>query len=233
MLCHNFVNLTTTNAQPQTMPTSENVNQPVEEFATNLNILFYSVDLQSMSISQKYGDLEICLGYDPFESANSLLEIPARFIHPDDHPLIKERHTFISDKKPGSWSGIYRVKQTGDNWLWLYSQFLISVPIKKKCRLILNGFYHWGLGALQTHKQLLVLYQQLNGIRYQNDIRLLSKQEIKIIQLIAEGKTYHEIAEVLFISPQTVNSHKKNILKKLKLKKSAALSSWAIYAGLV
>ena len=43
----------------------------------------------------------------------------------------------------------------------------------------------------------------------------LSKQEIKIAHLIANGLIEKEIADELFISPATVHTHKKNIFKKL------------------
>lgn len=45
----------------------------------------------------------------------------------------------------------------------------------------------------------------------------LSETERKIINLIAESKTSTEIAEVLFISPKTVENNRYNICKKLKL----------------
>jgi transcriptional regulator EpsA len=56
---------------------------------------------------------------------------------------------------------------------------------------------------------------------------LLSPRELDILRWVAAGKTNHEIAEVLFISPFTVKNHVQNILKKLKVKnrmQAAALS---------
>lgn len=45
----------------------------------------------------------------------------------------------------------------------------------------------------------------------------LSKREMEIVKLIGEGKTSQEIAEILFIGKTTVDTHRKNILKKLSL----------------
>ena len=46
----------------------------------------------------------------------------------------------------------------------------------------------------------------------------LSSREQDILRWVAAGKTNHEIADVLFISPFTVKNHVQNILKKLKVK---------------
>jgi DNA-binding CsgD family transcriptional regulator len=45
----------------------------------------------------------------------------------------------------------------------------------------------------------------------------LSHREIEVIQLICRGKTNKEIGDLLFISPQTVKDHLKNIMRKMKV----------------
>lgn len=56
----------------------------------------------------------------------------------------------------------------------------------------------------------------------------LSSREIEILEYIAEGLNSPEIAEKLFISVHTVRTHRKNIIKKLQLKKGYELVSYAI-----
>ena len=51
----------------------------------------------------------------------------------------------------------------------------------------------------------------------------LTKREKQIIKLIVQGKTTANIAEELFISPLTVETHRRNIMKKLKISNVAAL----------
>jgi DNA-binding NarL/FixJ family response regulator len=54
---------------------------------------------------------------------------------------------------------------------------------------------------------------------------LVSKREISILRLMANGDDYREIAATLFISPQTVRTHITNIYKKLQVNsKTAAIS---------
>ncbi len=51
----------------------------------------------------------------------------------------------------------------------------------------------------------------------------LSKREIEIIRCLAEGKNSHAIAECLFISENTVRTHRRNIMQKLHVNTSAEL----------
>jgi len=65
------------------------------------------------------------------------------------------------------------------------------------------------------------------------DYTSLTSREIEIIQLLADGLYTKEIAEKLFISDKTVERHKTNILKKLKLRNTAQLVKVAITKGII
>jgi DNA-binding NarL/FixJ family response regulator len=57
----------------------------------------------------------------------------------------------------------------------------------------------------------------------ENKLSRLTEREIEIIKLIKNGSTNKEIAEKLFLSPRTVETHRARILKKLDLKNSLSL----------
>src|SRR5580765_6904291 len=59
-------------------------------------------------------------------------------------------------------------------------------------------------------------------------IPLITRREKEILSLIAEGYTNPEIAEKLFISPTTVDSHRKNLLAKMNMKNTASLIKFAV-----
>jgi len=61
----------------------------------------------------------------------------------------------------------------------------------------------------------------------------LTTREKEVLKLIAEGKLNKEIADLLFISIRTVENHRANILRKLKLKKTADLVRYAIGHGII
>jgi len=61
----------------------------------------------------------------------------------------------------------------------------------------------------------------------------LSGREIEVLKLIAMAKSNREIAETLFISVRTVESHRATILKKLKLKNTADLVKYGMQKGYI
>lgn len=61
-----------------------------------------------------------------------------------------------------------------------------------------------------------------------NHLPPLTRREREVLFLIAEGNTNPEIAEKLFISADTVNSHRKNLLAKLEVKNTAMLIKYAV-----
>ena len=65
-----------------------------------------------------------------------------------------------------------------------------------------------------------------------DDAIRLTRREKEITKLIVDGKTSLEIADVLFISPRTVEAHRANLMQKLGLKNTAALVRFAVANGL-
>jgi len=66
-----------------------------------------------------------------------------------------------------------------------------------------------------------------------NSFDTLSQREIEVFQLLAEGKRIKEIANQLFISPKTVESHKYNIMEKLQAASVIDLTKIAIRKNLI
>ena len=62
---------------------------------------------------------------------------------------------------------------------------------------------------------------------------LITRREKEVLQLISEGLTNAEIAEKLFISIPTVNTHRKSILEKFEVKNTATMIAKAIKTGLI
>jgi two-component system response regulator NreC len=75
------------------------------------------------------------------------------------------------------------------------------------------------------------------GARLASDDRLepdgLSERELEILRLIAFGHTNSEMAEQLFLSVRTVESHRARIQRKLKLRKRSELVRYALSRGLL
>jgi two-component system invasion response regulator UvrY len=68
-----------------------------------------------------------------------------------------------------------------------------------------------------------ILSGHITGEDEQAKIESLSLREIEVIKHIKDGRSSKEIAQALFISVKTIEVHRYNILKKLRLKNVAAL----------
>ncbi len=61
----------------------------------------------------------------------------------------------------------------------------------------------------------------------------LTPRETEVVKLIAEGRSSQEIAELLVISPKTVERHRANVLEKLQMRDRVEVTRYAIREGLV
>nr|WP_280695974.1 response regulator transcription factor [Chryseobacterium sp. H1D6B] len=61
----------------------------------------------------------------------------------------------------------------------------------------------------------------------------LTKREKQILKLVAQGKTSTVIADELFLSPLTVDTHRKNLLQKFQAKNSTELITMAFQQNMI
>ena len=80
-----------------------------------------------------------------------------------------------------------------------------------------------------------VINRYTQGVRKANDTTcdILTTREREILQLIAEGSSSKKIAEALFISPKTVETHRTHIMDKLNIHNRTDLVKYAIRTGIV
>lgn len=71
-------------------------------------------------------------------------------------------------------------------------------------------------------------YLQLESKGLEDSYDLLTDREREILQLLAEGRANKEVANILFISPTTVETHRGHILRKLNLHGTADLILYAV-----
>jgi DNA-binding NarL/FixJ family response regulator len=81
--------------------------------------------------------------------------------------------------------------------------------------------------------QKILLQESLTGQRRSIFEIPLTKREKEIVELIAAGKSNQEIADALFISLRTVETHRLNVYQKLDVKNTAGLIKEAVKRGLV
>lgn len=91
---------------------------------------------------------------------------------------------------------------------------------------------HSGKKYICEEVKNILAQQELDEDSGVADMNALSRREIDIVKLLKEGMSSKEIALQLDISLKTVEVHRYNILKKLKLKNTAALVNFINTKGL-
>lgn len=94
---------------------------------------------------------------------------------------------------------------------------------------------HRGEAILSPAITRLVIedYLRWGELQPQNDITNLSPRERQVLQLIAEGYTNKQIAEILSISIKTVQAHRASIMSKLDLHDRGELIKYAIQKKII
>ena len=114
--------------------------------------------------------------------------------------------------------------------------------VKKDCDVgeILNAVKETGRGNKFFCGQILETIQRasidVNDIDFESfscEPIVLSERELGIIVHIAEGLTNTQIADQLFLSTHTVNTHRKNIMAKLGVKNTAGIVMYAVKTNLI
>ncbi|MDI3318736.1 response regulator transcription factor [Pinibacter soli] len=77
----------------------------------------------------------------------------------------------------------------------------------------------------------IISHQMLDEKNEEPNIHSLTEREVQIINFIKQGDSSKEIADTLDISLKTVEVHRHNILKKLRLKNTAALVNFINNTG--
>jgi two-component system response regulator NreC len=86
---------------------------------------------------------------------------------------------------------------------------------------------------LVTSRMLNDYIGHLSGKGVADRLERLSTREREVFQLVAEGHTNREVAELLGIRPATVETHRAHILEKLDMHSTAELVRFAVQRGVI
>ena len=190
-------------------------------------------DFPSRSFDKVSQSVEELLGYP---ASNFTVEKLISIIHPEDIGLVIKNealagvflHKFLSVEERPFYKATYqyRVKDSDDNYRLFLHQ---AVPLT----LDSNGLLSKTLVCISDISKYgdkgnrYVSFIDIRGIKSYANIdveadlmkkvhneKVLTKREIEILQLISEGYNSKQIAETLFISYDTVRTHRNNIISK-------------------
>lgn len=98
---------------------------------------------------------------------------------------------------------------------------------------LLTAINNVALGQKYFNREISELMITDIAIEGDESRKQLSEREKEVLLLVSDGKTTKEIAEELFVSARTVETHRVNIMKKLKVQNTAELIKKAAHLKLV
>jgi PAS domain S-box-containing protein len=184
-------------------------------------------------------------GYSSAALLDKGLEFWIPLIHPDDKPgvmeAIIEGHRqfidpdfFVVDLRPMVLT--YRFKNSDGKWIWMQETKWV-IPSEDNAKDLILGSLT-DISRLRQEQDALLLqnsnsannllkvalqYKHINKKKENPNIDLLTKREKEILKLIASGLSSKQISEELFISINTVETHRRHLLSKLQVKNSMEL----------
>jgi DNA-binding NarL/FixJ family response regulator len=180
-----------------------------------------------ITIAGSSGTASACLEYFACNTADVLLmDINLRDMSGVDLcQLIKTRHKEVMVLALSTFNqGIYmnKIMENGGSGYLLKNiarQELID-GIKTVC----NGGVYFSFEAGKIYK---------SSLEKSSHQPVLTRREKEIVKLIAEGFTNAQIAQQLFLSVDTVDTHRKNLYTKLNVKNTALLIRYALDNGMI
>lgn len=215
---------------------------------------YYIIDFTDMSISHLSNGFEEIhsIPVEQIKTINDILSL----MHPNDMDFVSQAEEkalhFIIDtigaEKFTQYKGSYNFRlrvADGSYELFNHQALLLSMDENYKFIKSLNihtninhltktNNYKFSLIGLAGEPSYLNLDVTENAIETAGDPSppiVFTKREIEIIKLLADGYSTKTIAEKLFISQTTVETHRKNILRKSGCKNSVKLISKSLSEG--
>lgn len=229
----------------------EIVEQIAEPFAAG-TFFYFVFDLEHYKISMVSKSIQNILGLEPNEFT---LERFFKILHPEDTDKINEKETialdfFLNHLKEDEIpfykaSYLMRLQHTGEEYKTILHQVTpITISNEGKIQRTLcvyTDVTHLNLPIDHKISFLSQNYPSFYSVEtestskfIQNNFKAsLTERELEIINNLAEGKSFKEIAAVLFLSPHTINTHKKNILRKTKCKNTPELITKCVREGVI
>jgi DNA-binding CsgD family transcriptional regulator len=193
-------------------------------------------------------EVQAVLGYKPSEMDVSML---INKIHPDDQPWFLNIESKITEFVGGltldqipnyKFRYDYRIQKKNGDYIRILQQ-TITLQYSEIGGIMKTFVVHTDISSLKKEGNPVVSFIGLNGEPSFIDIKIekvfpiastfLTSREQEILLLLINGQETKEIASALNISPDTVSTHRKNLLFKTKSRNTSEMITMAIRKGWV
>lgn len=104
---------------------------------------------------------------------------------------------------------------------------------KLKPKRVAAGEFYLSQSVGNQLAQEMLHNRQQKAEKKEDSLSLLTEREVEILKMIAEEMTNQEVADKLFISPKTVETHRKNLMKKIGVNNTLGIYKFAVKHQLI
>jgi len=222
----------------------------LEENAIFANILILVTATRNLKVQYISKNVQKILGYSQSDILNAesskLSEIRSIDQKSYFSDLVKFGSNFITKSPHKNEKALLRGFYCGNRWQRKNGstvRFLVRLEIINNCNKLppYTITYYEDVTHLLKGSEYWVYYESVskNGSYSQfytkdgKETRPITTREAEILKLIAIGKSTKEVAEELFISPETVSQHRKNMIRKTLAKDTSSLVQLCKTCGII
>jgi DNA-binding CsgD family transcriptional regulator len=205
--------------------------QQLEDILNHVPAILYKHQNSVKTVNWCNQYMEEMMGYSLAEMNSLGLDFFKQVMHPEDFALaVIAQQSFKNDKQ--AFGGVLRYRKRGtDNWCWLVG---LAIPFTRNAQggvdEVICAFLDLSM-AMDTNDQLAVALREVVR-RHNEDLLIkLTPREKDVLKLAADGLNNKEIADALNLSRHTIETHRKNIRVKLKVRNAAELVTFARKVG--
>ena len=110
----------------------------------------------------------------------------------------------------------------------LVSKKIMKGELIYAIRTVNDGKRYFGMNITEENVREIINNFEKKGVRNGRRNELITPREEQILRLISEGLTSSEIADRLYVSKRTIDTHRTNLIQKLNLKSLPELIKYSI-----
>lgn len=155
-------------------------------------------------------------------------------VHPDDHNIPDKSIAHFTQRPEQQFGGVFRCKhKDSQNYKWFigWGKVMQSDLEGSKVR-VLNVDVDLS-PQMDTDRQIRAILAENLKLQHRLVLESLTKREIEVLIKISLGLSSKEIADDLYVSKHTIETHRKNLLRKLKVSNIASLVLFCKETGLI
>lgn len=236
----------TENAKEEELDFSLEIHKKLLSFFHVGDYYSYIFNVRESAFELISNEITTVLGYQPDE-----IDVPFLLskIHPEDQPWflnfenkVGEFFGTLSHKQIPNYKVRYdfRIRNKNGEYIRVLQQ-VITIQFDESKRVLRTFGVHTDITHIKQDGVPVLSFIGLNGEPSYVGVKVkdifspatisLTRREREVLALLIEGRKSEDISRMLYISKQTVDSHRKNLLKKTNCINTASLTSMAIKKG--